>query len=441
MFQDEESIKRIHQRLSEIKAQGILDGEDADRSENLHRLFIYPAMMVPKTQRIIVEAFKEVLPTNTNVIDPFMGSGTSLISCMEFGYNIFGQDINPFAVMLAKTKMLSLRTCQYEDAANTIIQHISSDKSTTVDIQFANIDKWFTIEAQRDFSKIRRAIMTVPEDEIRYFFWVVMAETVRIGCNDRTSTFKLHMRDSAELASRHIDIIKEFCARLKRGIRDMASYHEKLTKNNVLKDGRYIGNVALVWGNSQQSINSDWQFDLLVSSPPYGDNQTTVTYGQTSYLPLQWIDPEDLECAFDYLKTTQEIDSQSLGGRKNKIAMYAYQNKLFDRTPTLAGFITGLPINEREKYDKTIRFINDFDECLDHIIGKMKPDAYYIWTIGNRFVGKREIPNSEILVDLMNYRGLHLFERAERYILNKKQPKKNNFSKTMEKEQILIFHK
>ena len=58
-------------------------------------------------------------------------------------------------------------------------------------------------------------------------------------------------------------------------------------------------------------------FNLLVTSPPYGDNQTTVTYGQFSYLPLQWIPFEDIDesIELDYLKTTQEIDSKSLGGQ------------------------------------------------------------------------------------------------------------------------------
>ena len=71
----------------------------------------------------------------------------------------------------------------------------------------------------------------------------------------------------------------------------------------------------------------------------------------------------------------------------------------------------------------------------------MKDDAIYIWTIGNRFVGNREIPNDQVLIELMAARGIKLFERAERQILNKKQSRRNNYSKTMEKEHILIFRK
>ena len=114
---------------------------------------------------------------------------------------------------------------------------------------------------------------------------------------------------------------------------------------------------------------------------------------------------------------------------------------LYEKTPTLKSFFEGVPEEEKEKYYKTLSFIVDFDESLDKIISSMKDDAFYIWTIGNRFVGNREVPNDQILIELMESRGIQLFERAERHILNKKQPKKNNYSKTMEKEHILIFHK
>ena len=95
---------------------------------------------------------------------------------------------------------------------------------------------------------------------------------------------------------------------------------------------------------------------------------------------------------------------------------------------------------ENDKYKKTFAFIADFDESLESIVNAMKPEAFYIWTIGNRFVGGREVPNAEILKDLMERRGASLFFDAERKISNKKQAKRNSSSQTMEKERILIFH-
>ena len=268
-----------------------------------------------------------------------------------------------------------------------------------------------------------------------------MSEVIRTGSNDRTSTFKLHRRSEEDIQKRDVNVIKEFTTLINRGIDDIALYWDKLAKENEHNEEYRNVEAHIRWGNTKESIEIETRFDLLVSSPPYGDNHTTVTYGQTSYLPLQWIDQIDLSCPYDYVKTTQEIDRRSLGGQTIKKEISASIAPVYAKTPTLKSFFEGIPTEEQGKYYKTLSFIADFDESLDKIISSMKDDAFYIWTIGNRFVGNREVPNDQILIELMEARGISLFERAERQILNKKQPKKNNFSKTMEKEHILIFHK
>ena len=130
---------------------------------------------------------------------------------------------------------------------------------------------------------------------IRKFLWVLMSEAVRTGSNDRTSTFKLHQRSSEELERRHVNVIQEFYDLVSQGISDFKYFQDKIRE----KKCRY-GKATIKWGNTQKEIDSTQRFGLLVSSPPYGDNHTTVTYGQTSYLPLQWIDPKDIDCPYDY---------------------------------------------------------------------------------------------------------------------------------------------
>ena len=434
-------INTLLNSLNAIKEDGTLDGEDANRSENLHRLFMYPAMMVPSTQSAIIKAMTQVLPSGSNAIDPFMGSGTSLLSCMEFGFSTFGQDINPFAVLLTKAKTTCYDIEGFTQSFDSIQKHIYNDDATTVDVNFVNIDKWFNKDVQIALSKIRRAIAAETNPDYRIFFWVVMSEAIRVGCNDRTSTFKLHVRSQEDIKKRNIDVVSEFLNYCKRGIKDLTDYRNKLQQEHLLDGHSYSGKAQVVWGNTQKRIGTNSTFDLLVSSPPYGDNHTTVTYGQTSYLPLQWINQADIDCPFDYLKTTQEIDRQSLGGKLSGKKILQTRDTLLRKSPTLANFYNEIPHQDVAKYNKTLAFIADFDESLDSIMKVMKPEAFFIWTIGNRFVGGREVPNSEILIDLMMNRNVPLFFDAERKILNKKQARRNKSSQTMEKEKILIFHR
>ena len=434
-------LQAIRQQLNALRENKTLDGEGADRSENLHRLFMYPAMMVPATQYAVIQAVADTLPWGAWAIDPFMGSGTSLMTCMEFGFNVYGQDINPFAVMLTQAKVERYNLILLKEVCQEVVNRIFQDAGETVDISFTNIDKWFNKDIQIDLSKIRRAIQSVEQQPIRKFLWAIMSEVIRTGSNDRTSTFKLHRRSEEDIDKRDVNVIKEFSALVGRGIEDLEAYWHKLDLEKQSRDIDLEVEKDIRWGDTKDNVLTNVKFDLLVSSPPYGDNHTTVTYGQTSYLPLQWIDSKDLSCPYDYVKTTQEIDRQSLGGRINRKELLATIESVYDHTPTLRCFFESVPINEKEKYYKTLNFISDFDASLDKIVATMKDDSFYIWTIGNRFVGNREIPNDQILVDLMESRGIMLFERAERQILNKKQARKNSCSQTMEKEHILIFHK
>ena len=283
--------------------------------------------------------------------------------------------------------------------------------------------------------------MHIPAKDFRYFFWVAMAETIRVSSNDRTSTFKLHRRTQEEINRRNIDVISHFLNLCQRSLEDLSAYIIKLEKKNLIENYLYKGQIDVRFGNSLNQIDYPVQFDMLLSSPPYGDNHTTVTYGQHSYLALQWIDPNDIpsNVNYNYLHSTQEIDRVSLGGkviggRKEEA------NALLQTIPSLNAFIKSIPEKERKKYDKTISFIMDFDQSIRSIIPVMKQNAFYIWTIGNRNVGKRVVPNDMILIDIMKKYGIELFYQAERTIFNKNQPNKNNFSSTMEKEKILIFH-
>ena len=185
----DEQLQAIHQQLKFLRESKALDGGDADRSENLRRLFMYPAMMVPATQYAVIQTVADALPQGAWAIDPFMGSGTSLMSCMEFGFNVYGQDINPFAVMLTQAKVERYDIVTLNAVCHEVIDMILLDERQSVDVFFTNIDKWFNKEIQIDLSKIRRAIQAVEQQPIRYFLWTIMSEVIRTGSNDRTSTF------------------------------------------------------------------------------------------------------------------------------------------------------------------------------------------------------------------------------------------------------------
>lgn len=434
-------IRTIKKNIKSISSE-TLNGENYSRDDFARGILNYPAMMVPSVQEPIIKSVSEAIPGRISLLDPFMGASNTLVTGMKLGMNVFGQDINPLSILLSQVKTTYYEKNVLLDAEKRILSSITKDRGRTIPIDFSNIDKWFPIEVQVDLAKIYKAISKETDLSIRRFFWVVMAEVIRLSSNDRTSTFKLHVRSQQEIDARSVSAINSFKAVSKRNIKGVVDYLSVIAEKGFIKNGKYTRKASVEWADTSSEIKSKEQFNLLVTSPPYGDNQTTVTYGQFSYLPLQWIPASDIHSSIsmDYLRSTMEIDYKSLGGTK-KTNIEEIEKKVFKKSPTLKKFINQFNTEEKLKAQKVTRFVSDLDKCIDNMLTKMQDDSYLIWTIGNRNVNKQVVQNDLILTELMKSKGVNLFTDLDRDILSKRMPGRNNFSDTMSKEKILIYKK
>ncbi|MBU9009944.1 hypothetical protein KSZ88_23940 [Bacteroides thetaiotaomicron] len=437
----DKKVRSIKNSIKDISSE-VLNGENYSRNDFARSILNYPAMMVPSVQEPIIEKLSHAIEGEVSLLDPFMGASNTLVTGMKYGMNVFGQDINPLSILLSQVKTSFYQVDELIDAEERLVNGINSDKSNKIEITFVNIDKWFTKSIQIELSKIYRTICKEQSLKIRKFFWVVLAETIRLTSNDRTSTFKMHMRPIEEINTRLISAIKTFTIVSKKNIKNISDFISVLTLSGNIKRGKYIKKADVVWGDSLSGIKTKKKFNLLVTSPPYGDNQTTVTYGQFSYLPLQWIPVSDIDdnIDLDYLRTTQEIDYRSLGGQiKGNIK--DIEEQMFEKSQTLKKFITQFDNAERKKAEKVTRFIYELDCSIDKMLPKMKDNSFLAWTIGNRNVNKQVVRNDLILSELFFSKKIELFTGLERDILSKRMPGRNNFSNTMSKESILIFKK
>lgn len=441
-----DSIIKSHIEKLTSENSSVWSSPEHNRREYVHSFFQYPAMMVPLVQKRIIDIIKCASPQIKNVIDPFMGSATSLVACMQNGINCYGQDINPLSILIGETRTGPYYVNAIKKKTTELLNKIEKDPSNKIAAKFNGIDKWFKPTVAIELSKIVRAIKQEPRLAIRRFYWVNLAETIRLTSNDRTSTFKLHARSKEEINTRNLSPIKHFKAHLVKSSEDLEAYRDLLIEENQLSKGAYKGVVNLsLQDSSKKIITPDNQpnfFDLLVTSPPYGDNKTTVTYGQHSYLPLQWIDLEDIDkkANKDFLKTTMEIDSRSLGGRVRRLSKDEIQF-LSKKSVAFRSTYLQLLSTTPDRVNKVLAFLKDLFSVIERLFEVMKPNSYQVWTIGNRNVGGIEIPNNQILKEFIISSGGILVTQVEREILNKRMPKSNNNSALMNFEDILIFRK
>ena len=418
----------------------VLNGTNCNTRDFARKILNYPAMMVPSVQEPIIKRLSETFKGEVSLVDPFMGASNTLVTGMKYGLNVFGQDINPLAVLLSKVKTRYYSNDELKTTEELIKSIIEKDTSIKKEVRFHNIDKWFKNDVQLELSKLYRAIKQVSNIGMRRFLWVTLAEVIRLTSNDRTSTFKMHIRSKDDIENRSLSPIKYFFSILKRSIIDLNDFCSVLSDNKFVEKGKYIRDVDVVWGDSLEAINTDKSFDLLITSPPYGDNQTTVTYGQFSYLPLQWIPIEDIDdkITFDYLKTIQHIDSNSLGGKMIDNFSERKEN-IIETSQTVKQLFDSYNLDEQIKAKKVINFVHDLDKTIDNLLLKLNNGAYMVWTIGNRNVNRQVVQNDNILIDLLLSKKVELITDLDRDILSKRMPGRNNFSNTMSKEKILIF--
>jgi DNA modification methylase len=410
-----------------------------------HSLFQYPAMMVPEVQKQIIQLIKQNDSNIKEVLDPYVGAGTSMTASMRCGLNATGQDINPLAVLVSKAKTdLSWSEEKLLESFDNVVVLAKADRSLVVDIDFPNQKKWFKLSVSRELSKLRRAIQKQPSKAIRQVLWVALAETIRLTSNDRTSTYKLHSRPKEEIQSRQLSPIEVFKDIARNYVVDLTKYKETLKSEGLIKNGKYVGKINIILSDTADSIGSDKKFDLIITSPPYGDNLTTITYGQHAYLPLQWIDLKDIDENIDsqILRSTQEIDRRSIGGKPaTRDEIEQKLKELSARSINLKHTFDLLKNKPIDRISKVIGFFDDFLVALDKIAASLADHGYMVWTVGNRRVNNIEIPNDQILVDVLKNCNINLIHEETRVIHNKRMPQKNQTSRLMRSEKILIFKK
>ncbi len=410
------------------------------RREYGHGMFQYPAMMVPQVVEAILNQACSVHPDIERVGDPFSGSGTIMTESMMRGLAFSGTDINPLAVLLCRVKSGPFFIDALKDKAKELLVRIAEDSRWAVEVDFPNRDKWFGGEIQIALSKVRRAIREENALWARRFFWVALAETARASSNSRTSTFKLHIRTQEDIDGRSCDPVETFKKALARNIQHYEEQTTKLSESGQLVRGHYRREIALSLADVRK-VNGQANLDIIVTSPPYGDNATTVPYGQYSYLPLQWVDlwdiDEDIDA--DCLASTHEIDARSLGGSKRvkkEEADYIKGRSLAFRT-----YIESLDGQPRDRVSRVTAFFCDLDGCLCPILKGLRPGGLMVWTLGNRKVGGKRVPLDYILADLLQAHNATLLCKLTRRISSKRMAPKNNIADTMSSETILVMRK
>lgn len=404
------------------------------RSGN-HALFQYPAMMVPELQGVLLDDLTAVDPNVSLVYDPFAGSGTVMLKSLYRNLDFHGSDINPLAILLCQVKATPPSFEDLKAATSEVVIRAGS-LTDLPDHDFPGVEKWFKPEIRLGLTRLRAAIQRTADITTRRFLWICLAETIRLVSNSRISTFKLHVYPPEELNRRESDALKAFHSVAIRNAERLKLHWTRMADASALQR---TPSALLLPGSVVDRWVAPRRADALMTSPPYGDNKTTVPYGQHSYLPLCWIDTDDIPGGFDrsLLESTSRIDSVSLGGSikdadKSRDDLVAYSDalggflSLVDETPPLRR--------------KVLSFVRDYRDALQTLRPRLRDGAFCFFTLGERRVGGQTFPLVDITKDLLVANGNEEVAMIERILpgSRKRMAAKNRQGATMAQEWILV---
>src|SRR5262249_25565751 len=74
---------------------------ERERTKHVHRLHPYLGKFIPQLVEALLERH---VPAAGRVLDPFAGSGTTLVQALESGHDATGSDVAPFNCLLMRLK-------------------------------------------------------------------------------------------------------------------------------------------------------------------------------------------------------------------------------------------------------------------------------------------------------------------------------------------------
>lgn len=364
---------------------------------NIHK---YPATMLPQ---IGIEVLRELNIQSGKLLDPYCGSGSSFASGLECGITeMFGFDINPLAVLISKVKFtkISISTIA-ETKANLrdrIFEFLKDEKNTSdiVVSNITNIDFWFSKEVINNLNIIKNFIFDIKNENIRNFFLIPFSETVRECSYTRNNEFKLYKMKSEDILNFNPDVLGVYFKKLNDLFLLYSNvYFPKL--NEAIK-------IDVQFSKFQPTENT---FDVVLTSPPYGDSRTTVAYGQFSTLSNEWI-------GIDYAR---KIDSMLMGGSK---ANHLYLHGI------IADYISEINKENRARALEVSSFYMDLENSIKKVAKSVKKGGKIIYVVGNRTVKNIQLPTDQFIAEKFENNGFAHIVTYERLLSGKVMPSKNS---------------
>lgn len=394
-----------------------------------HGIHSYPAKFIPQIPKFCLESCSEV---GDDVIDPFMGSGTTLLEAYMLGRNSYGIDIHPLASLIAKVKTTPLDPGRLAGLAQKLISDIRADNSDnrTWVPEIPNREHWFREEALTGLATIKKHVWSMRKGDYQDFFKICFSSIIRRTSNSdsdslipEVTTFRKKLDEQGKTS---FDALSRFENTLRNKLIDA----EELWRISAEVAEKYRNRPRVeIIGNDARDIDlEDSSINLAVTSPPYA---SAVHYVSVHKLEMYWL---------GMLKDISELDGRVVGTSR----AYVQEYRPWEPGTEIAELRIVLEeLIEKEKKSAYIvyKYFDDMRRNLDEVNRVLKRNSRYCLVVGENTFRKVRIPTYVILARIALRSGFEIDKSYVYDVINRHLDIPRWNDSRIERDYILVLKK
>ncbi|HEU6445840.1 MAG TPA: DNA methyltransferase [Gaiellaceae bacterium] len=237
------------------------DLPERERTKHVHRLHPYLGKFIPQLVEALLGRY---VRRGGRVLDPFAGSGTTLVQSLESGHDATGVDIAAFNCLLMEVKTRAYDLFALESELRDVVRRVEVfDGSGPEPSGYAA--EWYAPRAARELLAFRELI---GEYEHRDILRVVLARSARSA--RRTTHFDLDFPRAPQVEPYWCHKHRRVCRPVERAEHFLRRYTlDTLARIKAFSRVRARGRQAEVLHGDARELPSRGRFDAVLTSPPY----------------------------------------------------------------------------------------------------------------------------------------------------------------------------